>query len=54
MKTQIDHGIFGYCGAPVVTSQLLLPIPQMSEHLDTARDLGGKVFTPVSKAAQAA
>jgi len=54
MKTQIDHGIFGYCGAPVVTSELLLPIPQMSKHLDTARDLGGKVFTPVSKAAQAA
>lgn len=24
MKTQIDHGIFGYCGAPVVTSSLLL------------------------------
>ncbi|AIX73329.1 MAG: NAD(P)H-dependent oxidoreductase [Mixta calida] len=25
MKTQIDQGIFGYCGAPVVTSELLLP-----------------------------
>lgn len=24
MKTQIDHGIFDYCGAPVVTSELLL------------------------------
>lgn len=24
MKLQIDHGIFGYCGAPVTTSELLL------------------------------
>jgi NAD(P)H dehydrogenase (quinone) len=24
MKTQIDHGIFDYCGARVVTSELLL------------------------------
>lgn len=24
MKTQIDHGIFDYCGAPVLTSELLL------------------------------
>lgn len=23
MKTQIDHGIFDYCGAPVLTSELL-------------------------------
>jgi NAD(P)H dehydrogenase (quinone) len=44
MKTQIDHGIFGYCGAPVVTSEFLVPVPDMSEHLDTARALGGKVF----------
>lgn len=44
MKTQIDHGVFGYCGAPVLTSELLLPVPEMSEHLDTARALGGKVF----------
>ncbi|MBR3189542.1 NAD(P)H-dependent oxidoreductase [Bosea sp. (in: a-proteobacteria)] len=44
MKTQIDHGIFGYCGAPVVTSEFLVPVPDMSEHLDRARKLGGKVF----------
>jgi NAD(P)H dehydrogenase (quinone) len=25
MRTQIDHGIFGYCGARVVGSELLLP-----------------------------
>jgi NAD(P)H dehydrogenase (quinone) len=44
MKTQIDHGIFGYCGAPVVTSEFLVPVPDMSDHLVTARALGGKVF----------
>lgn len=44
MRTQIDHGIFGYCGAPVATTELLVPVPEMSEHLDTARALGGKVF----------
>lgn len=25
MRTQIDHGIFGYCGATVETSELLVP-----------------------------
>lgn len=45
MKTQIEHGIFDYCGAPVVTSKLLLPVPEMSDHLGTARALGGKVFS---------
>ncbi|HCL4034549.1 NAD(P)H dehydrogenase [Pseudomonas aeruginosa] len=48
MKTQIDHGIFGYCGARVVTSELLLAsdagFPQA--HLDTARTIGGSVFAP--------
>lgn len=28
MKTQIDHGIFGYCGAQVLTSELLLASDQ--------------------------
>ena len=55
MKTQIDHGIFGYCGAPVVNSEFLVPVADMSEHLDTARKLGGRVFgAAVSKAAEAA
>lgn len=55
MRTQIDHGIFGYCGAPVVTSELLVPVPEMSEHLDTARVLGSRVFaSAVSKVADAA
>jgi NAD(P)H dehydrogenase (quinone) len=26
MGTQIDHGIFGYCGAPVVGSDILLSV----------------------------
>ncbi|MGF6233122.1 NAD(P)H dehydrogenase (quinone) [Inquilinus ginsengisoli] len=46
MKTQIDHGIFDFCGAPVVTSELLLP-PDTQEpgaHLDTARAIGGRLF----------
>ncbi|MFJ7792718.1 NAD(P)H-dependent oxidoreductase [Pseudomonas sp. NPDC096950] len=46
MKTQIDHGIFEYCGARVVTSELLLDsetqAPQV--HLKTARTLGRKLF----------
>ncbi|KPN91298.1 NAD(P)H-dependent oxidoreductase [Pseudomonas nunensis] len=46
MKTQIDHGIFEYCGARVVTSELLLDsesqAPQI--HLKAARNLGRKLF----------
>ncbi|MFT3800595.1 MAG: NAD(P)H-dependent oxidoreductase [Burkholderiaceae bacterium] len=46
MKTQIDHGIFDYCGAHVVTSELLLPSDAgfPSAHLDTARAIGGRMF----------
>ncbi|WP_454827874.1 NAD(P)H-dependent oxidoreductase [Pseudoxanthomonas wuyuanensis] len=46
MKTQIDHGIFDYCGARVVTSELLFdsqtkdPAPL----LDTARAIGRNLF----------
>lgn len=54
MRTQIDHGIFGYCGAPVVTSELLVPVPDMSAHLDTARALGGRLFATARQAAEAA
>ena len=54
MKTQIDHGIFGYCGAPVVTSEFLVPVPDMAEHLATARKLGGKVFASANRTAEAA
>ncbi|MBO9710094.1 MAG: NAD(P)H-dependent oxidoreductase [Caulobacter sp.] len=46
MKTQIDHGIFDYCGARVVTTELLLDSeargPQA--HLDAALALGRDLF----------
>jgi NAD(P)H dehydrogenase (quinone) len=46
MKTQIDHGIFDYCGARVVTSELLLASDTgyPEAHLETARALGRRIF----------
>ncbi|MBA8876970.1 NAD(P)H-dependent oxidoreductase [Phyllobacterium myrsinacearum] len=46
MKTQIDHGIFDYCGARVVTSELLLDSETQDPalHLDTARSIGRNLF----------
>jgi len=46
MKTQIDHGIFGYCGAPVKTSTLLLASDDgyPEAHLQRARFLGQRLF----------
>jgi NAD(P)H dehydrogenase (quinone) len=45
MKTQIDHGIFNYCGAQVVRSELLLDseTQEPSIHLATAAALGRKL-----------
>ncbi len=42
MRTQIDHGIFEYCGARVITSELLVPAggEDAGRHLDRAFDLG--------------
>jgi NAD(P)H dehydrogenase (quinone) len=47
MKTQIDHGIFDYCGAPVVTSQLLLESDgeDQTANLEAAEAIGRKIFT---------
>jgi len=47
MKTQIDHGIFGYCGAQVLSSDLLLPSDAgfPAAHLATAQAIGGKIFS---------
>ena len=47
MKTQIDHGIFDYCGARVVTSELLLgsEAAEVALHLETARSIGRDLFT---------
>jgi NAD(P)H dehydrogenase (quinone) len=46
MKTQIDHGIFDYCGACVVTSELLLESETLDPafHLDAARTTGRNLF----------
>jgi NAD(P)H dehydrogenase (quinone) len=46
MKTQIDHGIFDYCGAPVMTSEFMLQsdAPDVSPHLETARRIGRHLF----------
>ena len=46
MRTQIDHGIFGFCGAQVLTSELLMGTngAAATAHLATARALGARVF----------
>lgn len=46
MRTQIDHGIFDYCGATVVTSEVLpTSEPGFPEgHLETARQIGRRLF----------
>jgi NAD(P)H dehydrogenase (quinone) len=42
MKTQIDYGIFDYCGAPVVASELLMGLAaqNIDSHLKTAHRIG--------------
>jgi len=46
MKTQIDHGIFDYCGACVVTSEFLLDSQAATQtaHLEIARAIGRDLF----------
>ncbi|WP_437938148.1 NAD(P)H-dependent oxidoreductase [Sorangium sp. So ce341] len=46
MKTQIDHGIFDYCGARVVTSELLFDSETQdpAAHLAAARAIGRDLF----------
>lgn len=49
MKTQIDTGIFDYCGAPVLSSTLLLETDagDAQTHLQTAHALGQRIaITP--------
>ena len=50
MRRQIDHGIFDFCGARVVTSEFLLDVngKAAASHIDTARVLGGKTFAKVA------
>ncbi|MEE5069389.1 NAD(P)H-dependent oxidoreductase [Pseudomonas alliivorans] len=47
IKTQIDHGIFGYCGAPVLQSALLLDSETADPAVTLARalELGRGVFS---------
>lgn len=46
MRTQIDHGIFDFCGAKVVTSEFLTDVngTAASSHVATARRLGAAAF----------
>ncbi|QWP75164.1 NAD(P)H-dependent oxidoreductase [Lysobacter sp. K5869] len=46
MKTQIDHGVFDYCAACVVSSTIRFDTqePDGRAHLDAAFELGGGVF----------
>ncbi|MBA0447227.1 NAD(P)H-dependent oxidoreductase [Stenotrophomonas maltophilia] len=50
MKTQIDMGIFDYCGARVLSSELLLDADSgaAQTHLQTAVEIGRKIGTPMS------
>jgi NAD(P)H dehydrogenase (quinone) len=47
MRTQIDHGIFGYCGAKVMTSELMVPndTNDFAPHLETAYGIGSAIFS---------
>ncbi|WP_313415142.1 NAD(P)H-dependent oxidoreductase [Stenotrophomonas sp.] len=49
MKTQIDMGIFDYCGARVLSSDLLLDADSgaAEAHLQTALAIGRKIGTPM-------
>ncbi|KPD30554.1 NAD(P)H-dependent oxidoreductase [Pseudomonas paraeruginosa] len=50
MRTQIDHGIFDYCGARVVRSELLLEseTSDPARHLAHAREIGRALFVTTS------
>ncbi|MDP2696753.1 NAD(P)H-dependent oxidoreductase [Thalassospira sp.] len=58
MKTQIDHGIFDYCGPKVITSELLIQSETQdpTAHLRNAHTIGRNIFAPPkqSKTADAA
>ncbi|WP_434568339.1 NAD(P)H-dependent oxidoreductase [Pseudomonas sp. Z3-8] len=51
MVTQIDHGIFDYCGARVMSSERLLDSETLDPnvHLQTARALGQRVFSAIEQ-----
>ncbi|MCQ1834221.1 NAD(P)H-dependent oxidoreductase [Neorhizobium galegae] len=51
MRTQIDHGIFDYCGAPVMASELLLEekLDRPDFPSEIARKIGRNVFSALRK-----
>lgn len=51
MKTQIEHGIFDYCGASVATSALMLESESRDPflHLEAARNIGRSLFNASRK-----
>ncbi|EJJ24699.1 putative NADPH-quinone reductase (modulator of drug activity B) [Rhizobium sp. CF142] len=53
IKTQIDCGIFDYCGASVVTSELLLDSDagNGAAHIEMARRIGSDIFKAGDRAA---
>jgi NAD(P)H dehydrogenase (quinone) len=56
MKTQIDHGIFDYCGARVATSELMFDSQSQDPagHLDAARAIGRNLFNASGRSGMAA
>lgn len=52
MRTQIEHGIFGYCGAPVRGSELLVPgeARDAAEMLQAGERIGRAIFAPLASA----
>ncbi|ROM67328.1 NAD(P)H dehydrogenase [Pseudomonas brassicacearum] len=54
MITQIDHGIFDYCGARVVSSQRLLDSETLDpkQHLEAAGVIGQRLFASADEATQ--
>jgi len=52
MRTQIDHGIFDFCGARLVSSELLLDVngQAAASHIVTARALGDSAFAKAAPA----
>ncbi|MET1079672.1 MAG: NAD(P)H-dependent oxidoreductase [Pseudomonas sp.] len=56
MKTQIDHGIFDFCGAPVLTSELVLESETQdpTAHLRAAHTLGRHLFSAAHEPAATA
>ena len=52
MRTQIDHGIFGYCGAPVARTELLIPgdARDAADMLATGEHIGRAIFGSSSSA----